>query len=115
MMIAILFLLLPAAAAGEEPHPMQAEVAASIDRGLAFLATAAVASKREHNCPSCHHASLVVYSMREAQRIGRAVDEPVLSDLAKWIAESGDGKFGLERPASAPKAASPKAIYFAFA
>jgi hypothetical protein len=53
--------------------------------------------------------------MREAKQRGHAVDEPVLADLAKWIAESGDGKFGLARPARAPRAASPKSIYFALA
>jgi hypothetical protein len=53
--------------------------------------------------------------MREARQFGHAVDETVLAELTKWIAESGDGKFGLARPASAPRAASPKAIYFALA
>src|SRR5262249_10531339 len=55
------------------------------------------------------------WSMREAKQRGRAVDEPVLAELTKWVAESGDGKFGQARPATAPKAASPKAIYFSLA
>src|SRR5262249_19535194 len=70
---------------------------------------------KEHNCASCHHASLVVWATREAKLRGHAVEEPVLAELTKWVAESGDGKFGLERPASAPRAASPKAVYFALA
>jgi hypothetical protein len=53
--------------------------------------------------------------MREAKQRGHAVDEQVLVELTKWVAESGDGKFGLARPASAPKAASPKAVWFALA
>ncbi len=53
--------------------------------------------------------------MREAKLRGHAVDEPVLAELTKWVAESGDGKFGLARPATAPRAASPKAVYFALA
>lgn len=53
--------------------------------------------------------------MQEGKQRGHAVDEPLLTELTTWIAESGDGKFGLARPDSAPKAASPKAIYFALA
>jgi hypothetical protein len=91
------------------------EVGAAVDRGLAFLVKDALAWKNEHNCASCHHAGLVICSMREAKLRGRVVDEPVLAELTKWVAESGDGKFGLARPAGAPRAASPKAIYFALA
>ena len=46
---------------------------------------------------------------------GYAVDEPVLAEMTRWVAESGDGKFGLTRPASAPNALSPKAVWFALA
>lgn len=102
-------------APAREPQSPPSEIAATIDRGLAFLAKDAVAWKNEHGCASCHHASLVVWSMREAKQHGYAIDEPLLSDLTRWMAESGDGKFGLARPASAPHAASPKAIWFALA
>jgi hypothetical protein len=102
-------------ASAQEPRPKPADVNATIDRGLAFLAKDALAWKKEHHCASCHHASLVVWATREAKLRGHAVDEPVLAELAKWVAESGDGKFGLARPPSAPKAASPKAVYFALA
>ena len=115
LIVAIVVSLLPAIASAQEARPKRAEVDATIDRGLGFLVKDALAWKKEHNCASCHHAALVVCSMREAKQFGRAVDEPVLAELTKWLAESGDGKFGLERPASAPKAASPKAIYFALA
>lgn len=90
-----------------------ASVSKSIDRGLAFLVKDALAWKAEHNCASCHHASLIVCAMREAKTRGHVVDETVLSDLTKWMAESGDGKFGMARPETAPNAASPKAIFFA--
>jgi hypothetical protein len=102
-------------ASAQGPRPKPADVKATIDRGLAFLAKDALAWKKEHNCVSCHHASLVVWATREAKLRGHAVDEPVLAELTKWVAESGDGKFGVARPASAPKAASPKAVYFALA
>ena len=74
------------AAADESPG-----VVATIDRGLAFLSKEALAWKAEHNCVSCHHAGLVIWSMFEARKRGHAVDEPVLEELTKWVAESGDG------------------------
>jgi hypothetical protein len=95
--------------------PKPARVDAAIDRGLGFLVNDALAWKSKHNCASCHHAALVVWALREAKQQGRAVNEPVLAELTKWVAESGDGKFGLARPASAPQAASPKAVWFALA
>src|SRR5205823_6089426 len=85
------------------------------DRGLGFLTKDALAWKNAHHCVSCHHAALVVWALREAKQRGHAVDGPVLAELTKWVAESGDGKFGLARPAAAPKAASPKAVWFALA
>jgi hypothetical protein len=115
LMIAILASLLPAVAFAQDDRPKRSEVDATIDRGLGFLVKDALAWKKEHNCASCHHASLVICAMREAKHFGRNVDEPVLAELTKWVAESGNGKFGLARPESAPKAASPKAIYFALA
>jgi Squalene-hopene cyclase N-terminal domain len=111
----IVVIIVTGTAWAQEPRTKPADVNATIDRGLAFLAKDALAWKKEHNCASCHHASLVVWTTREAKLRGHAVDEPVLAELTKWLAESGDGKFGLARPASAPKAASPKAIYFALA
>ena len=92
-----------------------AKVGAAIDRGLAFLTKDALAWKAEHNCASCHHASLVVWSMREAKRRGHAVDESVLADLTKWMTEAGEGKTGVPRPAGIPKALNPKAVYFTIA
>jgi Prenyltransferase and squalene oxidase repeat len=103
-----------ASSAADVRHERSA-VEVSIDRGLAFLAKDAVAWKSEHNCVSCHHAGLVIWSMREAKERGHAVAEPVLAELTKWVAESGDGKFVAARPASAPKALNPKAVWFALA
>src|SRR5262245_18518709 len=115
VVILVVVIILTGTASAQEPRPKPSDVSATIDRGLAFLARDALAWKREHNCASCHHASLVVWATREARLRGHAVDEPVLAELTKWVAESGDGKFGLARPASAPRAASPKAVYFALA
>jgi hypothetical protein len=86
-----------------------------VERGLGFLVKDALAWKAKHNCASCHHAALVVWSMREAKQFGHAVNEPVLAELTTWVAESGDGKTGLPRPAAAPKALNTKAVWFALA
>jgi hypothetical protein len=53
--------------------------------------------------------------MHEARQRGHAVDEPVLAELTKWVAESGDGKTGVPRPAGIPKALNAKAVWFALA
>jgi N-acyl-D-amino-acid deacylase len=90
-------------------------VGATIDRGLSFLARDALAWKKEHNCVSCHHAGLVVWSMREAKQQGHTVDEQVLAQLTKWVAEAGDGKTSLARPANIPKALNEKAVSLALA
>ncbi len=113
--VTIVVVILSGTASAEDLQHKRADVDATIDRGVAFLARDAMAWKDEHNCVSCHHAALVIWSMREAKQRGHAVDEPVLGELTKWVAESGNGKFGLARPASAPNALSPKAVWFALA
>jgi len=115
LIAALVVSVLPAVAPAQDARPKRADVDAAIGRGLGFLVKDAQAWKKDHNCASCHHASLVIGAMWEAKQLGHAVDEPVLAELTKWVGESGDGKFGLARPAAAPKAASPKAIYFALA
>jgi hypothetical protein len=91
------------------------ELEKTIQHGLDFLVKDSLAWKNEHNCASCHHAALVVWSMREAKMRGHAVDETVLQELTTWLAESGDGKVSLPRPESAPKAFNAKAVWFALA
>ena len=113
--LAIVLVILSGTASAQDPSDKPADVGTTIDRGLAFLAKDALAWKKEHNCVSCHHAGLVVWSMREAKRRGHAVDEPVLAEMTRWVAESGDGKFGQARPASAPRALNPKAVWFSLA
>jgi hypothetical protein len=115
LIVALVVATLSGTAWAQDARPKRAAIDATIDRALGFLVKDALAWKKDHKCASCHHASLVICSMREAKRFGSAVDELVLAELTKWVAESGDGKFGMARPASTPKAASPKAIYFALA
>jgi hypothetical protein len=107
--------ILSASASVQDLRHKASDVDAAIDRGLAFLAKDAMAWKKDHNCVSCHHAALVIWSLHEAKQHGHTVNEPVLAEMTKWVAESGDGKFGLARPKSAPKALNPKAVWFALA
>lgn len=95
------------------PTAQKTDVGPTIDRGVAYLVKDAQAWKAKRKCVSCHHAALVIWSMREAKEHGGRIDEPVLAELTKWVAESGDGKVGLARPASAPKAANSKAAHLA--
>jgi squalene-hopene/tetraprenyl-beta-curcumene cyclase len=111
--IAVVLVFCGGTALAQEAGPKPADVRPTIDRGLAFLAKDALAWKAEHNCASCHHAALVVWSMREAKQRGHAVDEPVLAEMTKWVAESGDGKTGVPRPEGIPRALNTKAVYFA--
>jgi hypothetical protein len=115
VIVAIVVVVLPGAVSAQDLRQEPSRVGATIDRGLGFLTKDALAWKTKHNCASCHHAALVIWALQEAQQRGHAVDGPVLTELTQWVAESGDGKFGLTRPASAPNAASPKAVYFALA
>jgi len=102
-------------AAAQESRPRPSGVGAAIDRGLVFLAKDAMAWKNQYKCASCHHAALVVWSMQEAKQRGHEVNAPVLAELTKWIAESGDGKTGVPRPPKVPKALNTKAVLFALA
>jgi Squalene-hopene cyclase C-terminal domain len=115
VIVAIVAAILPSVVSAQDARPKPANVVAAIDRGLAFLAKDALAWKEKHNCVSCHHAGLVVWSMREAKQRGHKVDEPVLTELTKWVAESGNGKTGVARPAGIPKALNAKAVWLALA
>ena len=104
LLLAVVVVVLPGAAAAQERRAAPADAGATVGRGLDFLVKDALAWKAKHNCASCHHAALVVWAMREAKQHGHAVNEPVLADLTKWVAESGDGRTGVPRPKGIPKA-----------
>ncbi len=109
------FLLVASPAWADEPRSEPSKVDAAIEHGLNFLQKDALAWKAEHNCASCHHASLVIWSMHEARQHGHAVDDAFLSEFTKWVAESGNGKTGIPRPEGRPKALNVKAVLFALA
>jgi hypothetical protein len=109
--LAILTLVRPLPAA--EPAPSDGR--AAVVRGLVFLASDARAWKAEHGCVSCHHAALIAWAMREARGRDYKVDEPLLAELTRWTAESGEGKTGVPRPEGIPNALNTPALYYALA
>ncbi len=113
--VALILLAACRVALADTPREEPSTVDATIDRGLAFLTSDALAWKNEHHCASCHHAALVVWAMREAKLSGHAVDEPVLAELTQWMAESGDGKTSVPRPPGIPRALNEKPISYALA
>jgi len=113
--ITIIAFVLPCVACAENLGSKPPDADRATERGLAFLAADAAKWNREHGCASCHHAGLVVWALHEAKQRGRSIDEPLLAELSKAIAEDGDGKTGIARPKDIPKAINSKALYFALA
>ena len=113
VLLAVAWRVSSAQAFSGKTAPQQLETGPAIDRGVAFLVKDALAWKSQYKCASCHHASLVIWSMREAERRGNHVDTAFLVELTKWVAESGDGKTGVKRPAGVPQALNSKAVHFA--
>jgi hypothetical protein len=107
--------VLAGTASAAEPRGKPSPPDATADRGIAYLSKEALSWQEKRKCVSCHHASLVVRALREAKQRGHAVDGAVLDQLTKWLAESGDGKTGVARPASAPKALNEGAVLHALA
>ncbi len=89
----------------------KAQARRSIERGLAFIASDAVAWRTKYKCVSCHHAGLAIWAMHESHDRGLTVDVPLMNELTRWVAESGSGKTGVPRPEGIPKALNAKAVW----
>ena len=113
LLAAFLAISVPAIALAQDGSAKQKSLDPTIRKGLEFLVKDALAWKKEHNCASCHHASMMIWAMNEAKQHGYAVNEPVLSELTSWIAASGDGKTGVPRPPGIPRALNTKAVWYA--
>lgn len=111
--VASLVLLVAGTVTAQEASNQATEVSSAIDRGVGFLAKDALKWKADHNCVSCHHAALVVWALNESKLRGHTVDEAVLTEMTKWMAESGAGVVGVPRPKDIPRAFNTKAVYFA--
>lgn len=107
--VAVLAFLTSSSTADEADTKAQTRLAA--ERGLSFLARDAVAWRTEYKCVSCHHAGLVIWAMHESHDRGLAVDVPLMTELTRWVAESGSGKTGVPRPEGIPKALNAKPVW----
>lgn len=113
--VLVLVLFVSPGAAWAQPAAQKSPgVDGAIERGLDFLVRDALAWKNKHNCVSCHHAGMVIWSMREAKERGYGVDDGVLDELTRWSL-SGDGRTGVPRPKGLPKALNARAVWFGLA
>jgi len=111
----LLVVVLCASASAQNKSADEAQRSAALDKGIAFLVKDALAWKEQYKCASCHHGALTIWAMREAKLSGHKVDEPMLAELTKWVAASGDGKTGVPRPEGRPKALNVKAVLYSLA
>lgn len=95
----------PAAAAKNAPPkaatpvkpPSEAELRATITKGLSFLSKGGDNWMTDKNCNSCHHMPVLLWSHREAKARGFAIDQTKFDDWLTWsIERATDKKPGLE-------------------
>ena len=67
LLLAVMLTALTEQVWAEDSIAPPADVAGAIDRGLAFLAADAVKWRTDHNCVSCHHAALVIWSSARSE------------------------------------------------
>ena len=72
-----------------ELTPPADAVRPAIERALLFLQKDAVKWRAEHQCATCHHGALTVWTLHDARERGYAVEEKTLSDAVAW----SKGKF----------------------
>lgn len=71
-------------AAEDQKLPTSDNVRKTIERALVFLKNDALKWRKEHECATCHHGTLTVWALNEAQQQGFAVDAMFLADMTKW-------------------------------
>lgn len=84
--LAIVLSIYPAVAPGQE-HPLPAEIRTTIDRGITFLLQDAEKWRREHQCATCHHGTLTVFALAEAQQAGFSIPPQTLAETTAWTKE----------------------------
>lgn len=70
-------------------NPPQADatdqlVRIAAERGLAFLQADAVKWKKDRQCATCHHGTLTVWALSEAQSQGYAVPAETRAEMVEW-------------------------------
>jgi hypothetical protein len=56
----------------------------AIERGLGFLQRDALEWRKERGCATCHHGTMTVWALSEAQSQGYAVSADYLADAVRW-------------------------------
>lgn len=80
--------------------PTEAELHATITRGLGFIAKAGDQWMEDKSCNSCHHIPLLLWGQREAKRRGFDVEQKKFDEWLAWSVErAADKKPGLEEAA----------------
>ena len=64
--------------------PSEAELRATITKGLGYLAKGGDQWMEEKNCNSCHHMPQVLWNHREARARGFAIDEKKFDEWLTW-------------------------------
>src|SRR5262245_45516057 len=54
------------------------------ERGLRFLQQDAAKWRKERQCSTCHHGTMTVWALSEANNQGYDVSAEALTDAAKW-------------------------------
>eukprot|EP00913_Durusdinium_trenchii_P022845 g21449.t1 len=80
---AVLLILLSSASAGE-PAPETAEIRERIARALPYLEKGGISWMKKRKCVSCHRVSFLVWSHREAKRVGVSVDGKKIEEWTNW-------------------------------
>ncbi|MEP6668068.1 MAG: prenyltransferase/squalene oxidase repeat-containing protein [Chthoniobacter sp.] len=82
------------AARGDElVKPHEAQLRASVTKSLAFLDKETDAWMNERDCNACHHMPGLIWSHREAQRRGFAIDQAKFDEFLDWsVSRAKKGK-----------------------
>ena len=70
---------------------------ATVERGLAFLKKDAAKWRTEHGCATCHHGTMTVWALSEAQSRGYAVSAETLADTVRWTKDQFIPRFSKPR------------------
>src|SRR5262245_66302571 len=116
---AVLFavvLFLAASTAADEGASV-AEVQATAERSLSFLADEGIDWKEGRKCASCHHAPMMVWALNEARNQGYTIDQDALDDVTNWMLLPDDPAkaFGPKRQEGPDPSVRANVLHFALA
>src|SRR5262245_28238252 len=113
--VVIVLFFAASVSAGEDVSP--ADLRATIDRGLVFLADEGIDWKEGRKCASCHHAPMMVWALNEARNQGYTIDQDALDDVTNWMLLPDDPAkaFGPKRQEGPDPSVRANVLHFALA